>query len=62
MTEKSNRQIVKELRTMLTDEFPAGSLEVTKEWRTKMWRLLNGVEERMCPVDYRNRMKGGENG
>jgi hypothetical protein len=58
--EKPNRQIIAEMREMLTQWFPEELREQTKPWRSHMWKLLNEAEERMCPVDVREkRLKRG---
>jgi hypothetical protein len=48
-TRKTNEELVEELVRLLSNEFPAEALEVTKPVRSKMWVALREIRRRMCP-------------
>ena len=69
MSEKPNRLICAEFRALLTTGFYAvdtdgvilegadheNALAGTKPWRGEMWKMFRELEDRLCPVQARER-------
>lgn len=60
--EKSNWQVCEEFRALLTTGFyaapgvePDAALALTKPWRSDLWKAFAELEERLCPVQARER-------
>ena len=67
----SNADLMKALREKLTSGFYVEGLDektalaATKAWRQELWKMvgpLSPIQERMCPVDFRDsyQLKTGE--
>lgn len=60
--DKPNWRVCEEFRALLTTGFyaapgvePDAALAITKPWRSDLWKAFAEIEERLCPVQARER-------